>query len=92
MASKIESPRMIYWGTALAQTDIGGLWVWAKVRPWWYWRIRRVRLFLYLVWRRYETTRLTVEVAWAVSKVAETRYGPWPVHKFPVRENWDATE
>ena len=71
--------RMLYWGECMAQTDIGGLWVAAKVRPTWWWTCRRVQLFLSIVWRRMETTRLDWRTAWDVSEVAVGLVGPVPV-------------
>jgi len=66
----------LYWGRAMAQTDVGGLWVRAKVRPKCYWFIRRLRLFLRIVWRRYETERIDWRTAWQISKVAVGLVGP----------------
>ena len=68
--------RMLYWGEAMAQTDVGGLWVVAKIRPRWYWLLRRVRLFLRIVWRRYENARLDWRTSWSVSAVAGGLSGP----------------
>lgn len=70
----------LYWGTALAQTDLLGLWVKAKVRPWPYWFIRRLGLFSVLLWRRYETSRIGWRLAWELSKVA-VGLGPCAVHR-----------
>jgi hypothetical protein len=47
------------------------LYVDAKIRPAWYWTWRRVRLFLIIVWRRYEASRIDWRTAWAVSRVAK---------------------
>lgn len=52
------------------------LFVAAKIRPAWYWRLRRVRLFLSIVWRVADTDhlgrkyRLGFALAWTVSAVA----------------------
>lgn len=52
------------------------LYVLAKVRPRWYWRLRRVWLFLLIVWRVTDVRpdgsnyRLSVQTAWKVSEVA----------------------
>ena len=68
---------MKWWTTVLAPTDISDprtgepLYVAAKVRPAWYWNWRRVCLFLSIVWRKYEVSRIDWRTAWAVSKVAK---------------------
>jgi hypothetical protein len=65
------------WTTILAQTDVRDyngepLYAEALVRPRWYWFLRRVRLFLSIVWREAdEGFRLPIALAWEVSKVAE---------------------
>jgi len=60
--------RIIYWGWVWCQTDIGGLWVWAKVRPGWYWAICRTWLFVRIVWRPvWGDGRLDWRTAWQVS-------------------------
>lgn len=64
------------WTSALRPTDITDpatgepLYVCAKIRPRWYWGVRRVWLFVRIVWRRWETERLNWSTAWAVSTVA----------------------
>lgn len=40
------------------------------IRPAWYWWIRRMVLFLQIVWRRYEDQRISIRTAWSVSEVA----------------------
>ena len=70
---------MRYWTSVFAETDIpnaiegGYCYVWAKVRPRWYWFYRRLRLFLGIVWRRYGPgyTRMDWRTAWDVSSVAK---------------------
>ena len=65
-----------YWGCAFVETDIpntyegGYCWTWAKIRPRWYWWIRRMQMFLEIVWRPFETSRIDWRTAWDVSKVA----------------------
>lgn len=62
------------WGTTpLLPTDIPGCYCHAKIRPWWYWTFRRVRLFLLIVWRRWDEQcgRLSIKTAWSVSSVAK---------------------
>lgn len=66
------------WTSALRPTDITDpatgepLYVMAKIRPHWYWGVRRLWLFARIVWRRWDTdtSRLDWRTAWAVSKVA----------------------
>ena len=73
------------WGNVFCQTDVGGLWCGAKVRPAWFWWLKRVRLFLWLVWRRPDSdpacTRLDWDTAWSVSEVAVGLTGPLRVHR-----------
>lgn len=61
----------IYWGSALAQTDVLGLWAYAKVRPRWYWLWRRLCLFCGIVWRRYDDQcgRIGLATAWEVARI-----------------------
>ena len=72
----------LYWGRTMAQTDIGGLWCYAKVRPRAYWLLRRIRLFALIVWRRYDPgcDRLDWRTAWDVAACAEG-LGPCEVHR-----------
>jgi len=42
---------------------------WAKVRPRWYWLWTRIRLFLAIVWRKYEASRLSARTAWNVAGI-----------------------
>jgi hypothetical protein len=58
--------RTIRWGTIFAETDLGG-WVYAKVRPLWYWQLRRAWLFVRIVWRRWDTARLDWRTAWQIA-------------------------
>ena len=71
--------RMLYWGECMAQTDIGGLWVAAKVRPLWYWTLCRLRLFWALASPWSDTPPLDWRTAWDVSEVAVGLVGPVPV-------------
>jgi len=67
------SERVIYWGRVFCETDLCGAWVWAKVRPRWYWFLCRLWLFSRIVWRRVDTRvpdRLEWRTAWEVSEVA----------------------
>ena len=62
-----------WWGELFCPTDMGGCWVWAQIRPKWYWWIHRAALFLFLAWRRYEEQypqRISIATAWQVSEVA----------------------
>lgn len=66
------------WTTVLAQTDVRDpeinkpLYAYAKVRPRWYWTLRRLKLFLGIVWRKWdEGYRLSWSTAWEVSEVAK---------------------
>lgn len=63
------------WRTELRPTDVytgegQQLYVYARIRPSWYWTVRQIRLFLKIVWRRYESDRIDWDTAWEVSKVA----------------------
>lgn len=66
----------MYWGRVLAPTCLNDpatgepLYVYAKVRPMWYWQLCRIRLFLSIVWRMCETERISVKLAWKLSDVA----------------------
>ena len=65
---------VIYWGTVSCEDERLGAWLWAKVRPRWYWFLCRVWLFVRLVWRRYDdqwTNRIDWRTAWDVAEVAE---------------------
>jgi len=76
--------KKLYWGSVMAQPDFcSGLWVRAKVRPWWYWLAARAWLFSYIVWRRQETARMDWRTAWDVSHVvfAGGFVGPIEVHE-----------
>lgn len=61
----------------MAATDIRGhdgetLYAEAIVRPRWFWFLRRMKLFLSIVWRKWDAGyRLSISTAWSVSKVAE---------------------
>ncbi len=65
------------WHSELRPTDINDpmtgepLYVLAKIRPRWYWQIRRIKLFLSIVWRPYDTARLDWSTAWKVSEVSK---------------------
>lgn len=71
------------WTTALRQTDIHdpetgeSLYVHARIRPTWYWKLRRIKLFLTIVWRVWDVLpdgrnhRLSIKTAWEVSEVAK---------------------
>jgi len=65
------------WTTVLAQTDVRDhngelLYADAIVRPNWYWNLRRLKLFLGIVWRKWdEGYRLSIATAWSVSEVAK---------------------
>jgi len=70
-------PLAFGWYAALLPTDVDNLdqagealYVWAKVRPAWYWWWKRVRLFAGLVWRDGGYgARLSAETAWAVAGI-----------------------
>ena len=65
------------WTTRLIATDIldpttgEPLYVDAKIRPKWYWLLKRIWLFISIVWRKWETARIGWLTAWEVSRVAE---------------------
>lgn len=71
----------MHWKTELRPTDINDprtgepLYVYARIRPHWYWVARRIKLFISIVWRVADTDhegrvyRLSARTAWAVSKV-----------------------
>ena len=63
--------RVIYWGSVFCETDFFGAWVWAKVRPEWYWFLSRAWLFVRIVWRVHETSRMDWRTAWEVAKVGK---------------------
>lgn len=71
----------LYWGRALAQESFTGGWCHARVRPAWYWWLRRLRLFVLIVWRRYEISRLDARTAWDISRCAVGLVGPVSVYK-----------
>ncbi len=73
--------RKIYWGRVWAQESMAGGWLNAKVRPCWYWWLRRIRLFSVIVWRTWDTARLDWSTAWEVSECAVGLVGPVDVHK-----------
>src|SRR5262245_53641501 len=70
------------WKTAFRQTDTSDpstgepLYVYARIRPHWYWVVQRIELFMAIVWRVADRAhdgsvyRLSVRTAWDVSKVA----------------------
>jgi hypothetical protein len=70
------------WRTELRPIDIADpttgetLYVWAAIRPVWYWWLSRVGLFLSIVWRVYDVRpdgsnyRLSIATSWSVSEVA----------------------
>ena len=63
------------WGVKFVPTDVPNpetgepLWVWTKVRPRWFWWMCRARLFLQIVWRRWEDGRLGAKLAWEVAGI-----------------------
>jgi hypothetical protein len=64
---------MKYWAWKFVPTDMSdkngdALYVYTKIRPSWYWFLRRVRLFLYLVCCR---SRIDWRTAWKMSRVAK---------------------
>ncbi len=68
--------RIAWWlgfGQAFVQTDVPNpiendyLYTYAKVRPRWWWKCCKIKLFLLLVWRRYESERLSISTAWEVA-------------------------
>ena len=77
---------MKHWRTVFVPTDIpnpidgGQLYVWAIVRPRWYWFLRRVWLFVRIVWRPIDSPDIhhpfraglmDWRTAWEVSQVAQ---------------------
>ena len=77
--------RTIYWGNAFAETDWPGLYVYAKVRPRWYWTLKAAWLFVRIVWRRWDTARLDWGTAWQIAFVIITPglIGPLQVQQRP---------
>jgi hypothetical protein len=73
-----------YWGQALMRSEFGGLYVVGRIRPRWYWFLRRLWLSAQLVGRRWEPgcSRLTFAIAWEVAAVA---LGPGPCEVHPNR-------
>lgn len=72
----------LYWGTTFAQSDIGGMWMWAKVRPWWYWECRRIWIFLGLIRADFEGKPLGFHLAWTVTTIIyKGLVGPCPIHR-----------
>ena len=69
---------MKHWRTVLVPTDIrdpqtsAPLYVYARIRPMWFWYLRRVKLFALIVWRKCEDDdwRLDWRTAWKVSECA----------------------
>ena len=66
--------RFVRWGHVLAPTNLhdpetgNPLYVWAKIRPAWYWTLRRWWLFASIVWREWEPGyRLSIKTAWSVA-------------------------
>jgi len=81
--------RTIYWGNVWCQTDIGyGAWVCAKIRPRWFWTLRRVKFFLSLVWCRYEESRIGWRLAWSISKGDAEFTGPMKVRTWRDLPEW----
>ena len=59
--------RTIYWGRVFTQTE-WGFWIWAPVRPAWYWLAYRLWKMSWLVWRPFwHGTRLSLSAAWRFS-------------------------
>lgn len=55
------------------------LYVLCKVRPRWYWHMRRLSLFLGIVWRHYEDSRIDWATAWDIARgVYETELAATP--------------
>ena len=81
MPTKIEpgtviwKSRLLHWGKAFVAVDIpnpvdgGCLYTWKKIRPRWYRRMRRFLLFASIVWRKYESSRLSAGLAWNVAGI-----------------------
>lgn len=71
----MKHPTVGKWGSVFLPTDIDDpatgepLYVWAKVRPRWYWHWRRLSLFLGIVWRPcWGAGRLDWRTAWEVAR------------------------
>jgi len=78
--------RVIYWGHCWCRADFGG-WVNAKVRPRWYWWLRRVRLFSVIVWRWCDLARLDWRTSWVVAGIAAIGLvGPMRCYPPPIDE------
>ena len=61
------------WGSRFLPTDITDpatgepLYMWAKVRPRWYWTACKLQRFLGIVWREDWGGRMSIWTAWAVA-------------------------
>ena len=70
------------WTPRLVQTDITDpatgepLYVYARIRPRWYWTMRKLWLFVRIVWRPYEGGRIAWRTAWDVAFVSVGLTGP----------------
>lgn len=75
-----------WWGAEFRETDVRSptgepLFAWAKVRPGWWWRLMRLRLFAILMWlacswwRRHDET-MSPRTAWEVSGMVWRSPGP----------------
>ena len=61
-----------WWGWRFVQVDVAGnCYAYAKVRPRWFWFLRRLQLFGIIVFRKYERERIRPLTAWQVSKCAK---------------------
>jgi len=45
------------------------LYVWYRIRPRWYWQLKRLWLFARIVWRWHDTQRLDWRTAWTVARI-----------------------
>ena len=65
--------KIAWWTTRLTPTDLYDpatnepLYVYAKIRPRWYWHWKRFTLFAAIVWRKWEDVRLTAKMAWDIA-------------------------
>ncbi len=73
----------LYWGTAWCRAELGhdhDIWLLAKVRPSAWWLLKRLWLFLRIMWRRWDGERIDCRTAWAASEAA-VGLGPCEVRR-----------
>lgn len=64
-----------WWGKLFAPADIGG-WTWIKIRPRWFWYLRKIQLWSEIVWRRFDSgcsKKMDSKTAWEVAGIVYDR-------------------